>query len=176
MILGPWAREDYEYNHMEPNVLEQVFVYLGQGLFIDNITELTGLSERQVYRCYYELNQDPNALRRFRTLQKHHRALQCKGFVCDVCGRAVDPDPNTWCLMDLHHVDQARKTNKMSWHFSNSSWDRIAIELENVQLVCSQEHRLAHQLYPNEEYLLITPELLSDYWSILHPDGPALPS
>lgn len=115
------------------NVFAEVVAYLEQALFLDEIIAQTSLTEPTVYACYYRwVNQDRNALRRYRTLQKHYRALNLKGWVCGCCGRSIPRDPNLWCLFDLHHIDQNLKTNKMSWHFSNSSWERIDSELDNV--------------------------------------------
>ena len=79
-----------------------------------------------------------------RAVVKRRRKLKAmlveyKGGKCILCGYKRTP----WAL-DLHHIDESKKSFSMSVRGLTRSWERLKREADKCALLCANCHREVH--------------------------------
>ena len=86
------------------------------------------------------------AIRRYKTKL---RAVKYKGGKCCDCNWSG----NISCF-DFHHKDPEQKDFTLGANIISSiSWEKVLIELDKCDLLCSNCHRIRHSNYENEIFL-----------------------
>ncbi len=65
--------------------------------------------------------------------------IEYKGGKCIICGYSKTP----WA-MDLHHIDDSKKSFSMSTRGLTRSWERLREEADKCVLLCANCHREIH--------------------------------
>lgn len=72
------------------------------------------------------------------------KAIALKGGRCVRC--SLKHDGKNEAMFDFHHLDPEHKDGTLSSMLSNKSWKVVEAELEKCVLLCSNCHRMVHDL------------------------------
>jgi len=92
------------------------------------------------YRRYAKCKRCTNKEKLRRDIKLKEKAIAYKGGKCERCGYKGHYAP-----FDFHHVGE----KNMVWNeMRNTGWDRVRLELDGCELLCSNCHRIHHAKGP----------------------------